>query len=255
MRSHHGPGRAALHAGLAWALCSQIAMAACPLATASRAVPAAAPLAPRDTSCLVSPRAIQGARVFDLRARADYLAAHIPGAEHADLHSLTRRADDAGRGMVVYDGGRFASDAYLLCHRLRRAGLTQARVIDGGIAAWAQATRHPQALVLGRLADTEVAAVLSEPSSRAVALSPALDRVLAEHGVARGAKPPAGGRRVVIGGVGTPQADLSRHVAGAAPTLYWLGSSEQLVSLLHAHLDLDRKRVSGPAESAKCSGL
>lgn len=103
---------------------------------------------------------------FDLadpgRGRHDYLAGHIPGAVYADLDrdlsDLGRQSEGLGRhplprdeafasrlslwgwrpGMPVvsYDAAGGALAAARLWWMLRRVGIGEAAVLDGGIAAW-----------------------------------------------------------------------------------------------------------------------
>lgn len=228
----------------------------CPLAAQRPATTAAAvPAAAADRSCLVDASAIGDREVYDLRSRGDFLRFHVPSARHATPASLplARRGDHGS--FVAYDSGRSRSATFLLCSRLRRAGLANVRLIDGGIAAWAQAHDPARAVAVSRLADTEVVAALSDPKMRATTLGAAMGKVLAEHRIGAGAaaKPD---RRIVVADLSTPMAEIESKLATAPGTaFYWSGTPERLRELIHAHLLIDRKRIAGPAQSATCSAL
>ncbi len=135
------------------------------------------------------------------------------------------------------------------------------RLIDGGIAAWAQAHDPARAVAVSGLADTEVVAALSDPKMRATTLGAAMGKVLAEHRIGAGAaaKPD---RRIVVADLSTPMTEIESKLAGEPGTafapgtaFYWSGTPERLRELIHAHLLIDRKRIAGPAQSATCSAL
>ena len=97
--------------------------------------------------------------VIDLRPAEAFAASHIPGAAHLDLfglslintdpapldaflwmiaHLLTSRGVDGARSVVVYDeqSGIRAARAFWF---LELFGHPDARLLDGGVAAWARA--------------------------------------------------------------------------------------------------------------------
>lgn len=227
----------------------------CPLAAHRAATAAAVPAAAEDRSCLVSAGAIGDRDIYDVRSRGEFLRFHVPGARHATPSSLpmTRRGDS--RAFVAYDSGKSRSATFLLCSRLRRAGLAHVRLIDGGIAAWAQAHDPGAALAVSRLSDAEVAAALSDPKVRATALDKTIKSVLAEHRIGAGSAAKAG-RHILVADVSTPLATLESRLAATKGTaFYWTGTPDRLRELIHAHLLIDQKRVAGPAQSATCSAL
>jgi rhodanese-related sulfurtransferase len=97
-------------------------------------------------------RARQGAApplLLDVRSPAEYCAppGHLPGAENMPLDALTGRLADPdwlalcrARGVVTIC--RSDTRAALAVRRLRAAGVTDARVLAGGVEAWQEAG-HP----------------------------------------------------------------------------------------------------------------
>ncbi|MET3930815.1 rhodanese-like domain-containing protein [Lysobacter soli] len=234
-----------------------VATATCPLAaTQAHVVPPSTPAAPEDRTCLVDVRAIgTGRALYDVRSRADYLAFHLAGAQHATVAELSRLLRDRPENVVLYDGGKFRSDTFLLCKRLRDEGLRNFKIIDGGIAAWAQAQARPERVALSRLSDADIAAALSDRASLAVPLDNGFAPVLAEHRIRMAAKG-ATGRRILVATASTPTARLESSMDGkGSPTLVWTGDPDRLVALIHAHLRQDQKRVAGPVQSTACSAL
>lgn len=81
--------------------------------------------------------------VIDVRQRAEYTAAHIPGAEWVPGGQIVQRADDflpvrSARIVLVDDD---ETRANLSAVWLKRMGFAQASVLAGGMAAW-QAAGH-----------------------------------------------------------------------------------------------------------------
>lgn len=226
----------------------------CSLAAATVAgPPASVPELADDGSCLVAPSSMKhSAPLVDLRGRAEFLEFHIPGASHSSIHELAAGAGRSDQPLFVYEGGRFRSDALQLCDRLRRAGLVRAKVIDGGIAAWAQTHGRAESLAVSRLADSEVSAALLDPSNSARALATSLSATVAGL-PSRKSKPH---RLVLVADPGTPIASIqSRLSTKDKVTFYWIGTNERLKSLLgtqRAHL---HKRDAGPAVPKACDTL
>src|SRR5688572_15066062 len=109
--------------------------ATCPLAIAQPVTHSASPPAPEDGSCLINARAVgASSEIYDLRSRSEYLAYHVSGARHSSAAELPKVLPGTGNTVVVYDSGKFRSDAFLLCERLRSSGLKNFRIIDGGVA-------------------------------------------------------------------------------------------------------------------------
>jgi rhodanese-related sulfurtransferase len=235
------------------------AVGKCPLlvlAARNKAPPPSAPdVSSNGDSCLAKAHALDagGAEIFDLRERARFLEFHVPGARQATITELVIRPETGSRPMIVYDGGRFRSDALQLCDRLRHAGFRQVHVVDGGIAAWAQLHALPEALALNRLSDADVAAALAEPGSRPVVLDDSLRSALPS---AKPAVNPAHTERVIVLATATtPQSAIRARLKKGITTLYWSGSPERLRQLLQTQLAQDRKRLAGPAVSKACSAL
>nr|WP_199038781.1 rhodanese-like domain-containing protein [Dyella sp. ASV24] len=236
------------------------AAAQCPAlveAAKHKAPPQAAPTVrpSSGSSCLVSAAALDapGVEIIDIRDRTQFLQFHVPGAQQASAATLTTLPGLRNRKTVVYGDGKFRSDTIQLCERLRQSGLQQVTVVDGGIAAWAQLHGREEVLATNRLSDAEIAAALAEPGNTPVILADSLKSLAS---VARSSGSPKARRNVVLADAATPvsaiQAQLSK---GAATSLYWVGSSDQLSRLLDTQLAQDRKRLAGHGESATCSSL
>ncbi|NZA25166.1 rhodanese-like domain-containing protein [Luteimonas sp. SJ-92] len=229
----------------------------CPLAVApvaAQGTPTHA--AAEDRSCLISARAVASdAEIYDLRSRSEYLEFHIPGARHSNPAELSRILRGTGGTAVVYDSGKFRSDAFLLCARLRNGGLHNFKVVDGGIAAWTQALSRPERLAVSRLSDAEVSAALSSSGNSAQALGEALGPVLSEHRIRRTAAA-GSGRRIFVADPSTPTETIAASMDRSSSTaFYWVGSPDRLVALIHAHLAQDQRRALGPGQSATCPSL
>lgn len=231
----------------------------CPLlvlAAQNKVPPPSAPAVSSDRkSCLIKATALDArdADVFDLRDRARYIEFHVPGAQHSTVTALGTLPGTRARSAVVYDGGRFRSDALLLCDQLRHAGFRQMHVVDGGIAAWAQLHALPETMALNRLSDDDVAAALAEPGNRTVVLAESLRSALPSS---TGAPVTAGTQRVVVLAVpSTPEATIQARLKTGITTLYWTGTPERLHQLLNTQLVQNQKRLAGPAVSKTCNAL
>lgn len=234
---------------------------ACPLTAAAVAqnnVPVANLDVPHDKTCLVDAgTALHGDAVFDLRPRPDFVEFHLPDAQSASLSELVVRPGIAGQEIVVYDSGRVPADAYMICSRLRRAGIARARIINGGIVAWAEMHGLPEAFQLGRVSDAEAAALLLDQTNVVTVLASPLRPIVDEfRHKAASARPSSDGRILVLADPNTPVSELQAKLrATPRTTLYWVGSTENLRVLLSAKLAMDKKREAGPAESDRCSAL
>jgi rhodanese-related sulfurtransferase len=230
----------------------------CPIDAARAAQRAGEPAAPSgpaiDTrGCLVPVQALRpGTRLYDLRDRADYLDFHVPGAQHARLVEIASMPRTDGGDFVAYDAGHSRAEALATGARLRSRGLGKARVLDGGIAAWAHVHDRARGIALNRLDDAELAALVSDPATRPVVLAAALRPALGAVPASAAAKAQ---RTVVLADEQTPTADIAAKVAAAPATFYWIGTPQLLQSLLAAQVALDRKREAGPAERSACSAL
>jgi rhodanese-related sulfurtransferase len=228
----------------------------CPLAAAridAKAVKT--PTIEEDPSCLIKAQSIHNHPTYDARTRAEFLDFHIPGAQYSTPYALAAMFRNSKTKFVVYDSGKSRSSTLLLCSRLRRAGLTQVKLIDGGIAAWAQAQRRPEKFVLNRLSDDEVLAALLDRHAHAIAMTAPLKSMLTEHrlGVAPEGVP---SRRVVLAETASPLANLESQLNASKETaFYWIGTPARLRDLIHTHLLQDQKRIAGPAQSTTCSAL
>lgn len=228
----------------------------CPLAaTRMHNATAEPPAIATDPTCLVSARAVGAGPIYDLRSRSEYLEFHIPGAEHSSPSALALIRRGSTTSVVAYDSGKSRSNAFLLCAQLRRAGLSNVRLVDGGVAAWAQLRGQPQQFALSRLSDDEISGALSDRHSRISSLSPALKSVLTEHRL--GIAPVQGAKRLIIlAEPTTPEAKITTPLGAARETaFYWVGSGDRLRDLIHSHLLRDQKRLAGPNQSASCSAL
>lgn len=233
------------------------ASATCPLVAAQPAVKApSAPVTADENDCLTDANAMNKGDVFDLRSRAEFIEFHVPGAQHSTVAVLTTSPLAANQNIILYDSGKFRSDAFMLCSRLRRAGLKRFKIVDGGVAAWTQQQHQPEKLALSRLSDAEVSAALFDPQIAAIALTASLKLVLKEHRIRQTADRVHAARKIFIVDPSTPVTQIDALLDGKnATSFYWIGDHQKLVGLLHAHLAQDQKRVAGPAESRTCSAL
>jgi rhodanese-related sulfurtransferase len=228
----------------------------CPYANNRQDVPmAVAPTNGNDPSCLIRPDAVPpSARMIDVRPAAEYASAHIPGAENMSVLQLVSRKNSMPQNIVAYDAGRFRSDAFQLCDRLRKAGYAQAKVLDGGIAGWAQLHRRPESMALSRLSDSEVASALLGSDRHVIALSSPLQAVLREHGIDIAER--TGARKILLADTAIPEHKINAQMAGKSHVLlYWLGEAHQLHRLLDQQIAMEAKRQAGPAELSICSSL
>jgi glyoxylase-like metal-dependent hydrolase (beta-lactamase superfamily II)/rhodanese-related sulfurtransferase len=98
---------------------------------------------PTATIPLVWPDQVGGAHVLDIRQRAEFAAAHLPGATHVELGDLPAHLADvaadlpAGPVVVMCGHGERAMGAASL---LARTGQRDLAVLDGGPGDWATAT-------------------------------------------------------------------------------------------------------------------
>lgn len=227
----------------------------CPLAAGRVAGPEETTAIAEDRSCLVDAGAIGNRSVFDLRTRAEFLDFHLPGARHSSRSALMATGRRHPAEIVAYDSGKSRSATFLLCSQLRRAGLTRFKLIDGGIAAWAQRSKRAERLSTNRLGDAEVVAALSDRRATAIALTAPLKAILAEHRLGAPASPPAI-RRIVLADPAMPLASVDAQLAtDKGTTFYWIGTHQQLRDLIHAHLLQGQKRLAGPVQSTACSAL
>lgn len=227
---------------------------AAPAAQAAADTPAAPPI-PDDAACLIDAASPlpRDARLLDLRSQQEHAQLHIPGAINQPLHSLLNAAP---RPVVVYDGGRLRSDALLLCERLARYGIRDARVIQGGIAAWAQSRQPASALDASRLSDAEAAAAVVAGAS-VVALADDLAATLRALGIASG-NGTRGRQTVLLADPNTARDRIASWLVrrpGQDPVLYWIGTPAQLSGIVGTHLAQEQRRLQGPMVDSRCPGL
>lgn len=86
---------------------------------------------------LTDPGAVSG-RVLDVRQESEFTAGHLPQAIHIELGDLAEHADEVGNGplTVMCGHGERAMTAATL---LKRQGLRDVSVLDGGARDWASA--------------------------------------------------------------------------------------------------------------------
>lgn len=250
----------ALVAAVAWfslPIDSAWSAATCPLAKATPSkIESSAAALRDDPTCLVKASSVvAGTRLYDVRSRAEYQQFHIPGATSSSVSEVAHLLRSNTTPAIIYEGGKFHSDALLLCARLRSAGARNFKILDGGIAQWSQSNRHPERLVASRIDDAEVAALLTDPKTTASSSAGNIRSLLSEHGIRQGAAI-ASGKRVLIVDPSTPDEKITALLDVRGPTaFYWKGDAPQLLALLHSHLAQHQKRVAGPAQSATCSAL
>ena len=214
-------------------------------------------LVKQDPSCLIDAASatLDKASLVDTRDRVEFLKFHIPGAASLSSNALIAMPKSNKQQMVVYESGKFRSDAYVLCDRLRRAGMKNFKVLDGGIAAWAQSRGLPEKVALSQLSDQEVATAILDPGNATSTIATSFEPILKEHGIKSRA---TGTRKILLGEAATPVADLQhklvRRPAGST-VLFWVGSKQRLSQLLSNQLAQDQKRLSGPGQSKGCGAL
>jgi rhodanese-related sulfurtransferase len=91
-------------------------------------------VSPEDARKLVD----DGAQLIDVRVEHEWDAGRIPGASHIELSELSDRAGeiDRGRPVVFYCRGDNRSD---MAAEVFAAAGYEAKVLAGGIQAWAEA--------------------------------------------------------------------------------------------------------------------
>jgi|GEM_PF-4579856 len=209
-------------------------------------------------NCLIDAAALlpNGSKIVDIRGRAEYAKLHIPGSINQPLQSLR---NPGSAPLVVYDDGRLRSDALQLCERLSRYGVQNFKVIDGGIAAWAQSTRSSSVLDVSRLSDMEASAALVAGGSTVIPLSSGFSEILRNGNLGASASGNnRSGRTIVLA-----EASSDRHLitekltrrAGQNTTLYWTGTPDRLASLIGTHLAQEQRRQQGPMVSSTCPGF
>lgn len=217
----------------------------------------ATPALPAVSGCLIDAQRIpSSARVIDVRSGSEFAARHIPGATNQPLASLLNRP---ARDLVIYDGGRLRPDAYALCERLHRYGLSGFKVIDGGIASWLQSHDAANALLPSRLSDAEVSSSLLANDSAVISLSDDFAAPLKSHGAGgTGKSTRASGRTILLvrspEQIPTIQDRLTRKPSGTIH-LYWIGTAARLDALLGTQVAQEKKRLEGPGRKAACSAL
>lgn len=122
-------------------------------------------------------------RVLDVRSPAEFEGVHIPGAYNVPLDTLGEHAEDIQRHVedpvvLVCRSGMRASQAE---QRLAAAGMSNVKVLDGGMMAWEQAggkVNRGQArwdierqvrLVAGSIVASSILASVKFPKARFVA--------------------------------------------------------------------------------------
>ena len=80
-------------------------------------------------------------RLFDVRARAEYDALHIPTARHATLASLVDAPFSADAAVVIYGNGH--ADGVEAWTRLRGRGRRGASILREGIYEWLARVHEP----------------------------------------------------------------------------------------------------------------
>ena len=80
--------------------------------------------------------------VIDVLSPASHETARVAGAHHACVYKVSFAADvaeiapDTGAPLVVYGAGDQTREAHEAAAKLARAGYTEVRVLEGGLAAW-----------------------------------------------------------------------------------------------------------------------
>lgn len=95
----------------------------------------------RDSHCLTPASEVvhkRWALIADTRSAGDHSRAQIPNAVNIAIANLLTNKALASQPILIYEQGRVAADAEVLCARLRDGGFTQARVLSGGFVAWAR---------------------------------------------------------------------------------------------------------------------
>jgi rhodanese-related sulfurtransferase len=101
-----------------------------------------------------------GLRVVDIRADSQFATYHLPSAEHVALDDLRRREWIRSETVVLYaeSDARAASAA----RTLRALGVSDARVLRGGLLAWIEQIAEPRLPALRETATAEERAARRE---------------------------------------------------------------------------------------------
>lgn len=159
-----------------------------------------------------------GARVLDVRAKADFAAGHIAGAAFAPGGQAVQRADDfiavPGADVVFVDDGD--ARALLAAYWYRRMGFPRVHVLAGGMPAWRESGRRVEQ---GR----------PRPTPLGLAAATASTAFVDAATLARRLEAPPHARPVVVD-VGSSRDLMSGHLPGAL----WLprGALETLAAAL-----------------------
>lgn len=203
----------------------------------------------RTSTCLISTTKLPaGIPIIDIRSREEFNTFHIPGASN---QQLTQLLNQRPMNAIIYDGGRLSQDSMLLCERLQRYGLNGLQVIEGGIAAWSQAKRHPRAMEVSQLNDNEITSALLSGRYSITSLSPGFQSVLASLPVPQDAST----QELILA---SSSSSVSAHLAqrrGGKTSLHWIGEPLHLQTMLQTLLAQDQKRELGPGHSPNCSAL
>ena len=76
--------------------------------------------------------------IFDVNARASFLAARVPGARHLDFERFAASdlPADRDRALVFYCSNPFCRKAPLAARRARKLGYSDVAVLSAGISGW-----------------------------------------------------------------------------------------------------------------------
>jgi len=76
--------------------------------------------------------------VFDVNARASWLAAHVPGARHLEpgQFSASDLPADRKQALVFYCSNPLCRKAPLAARRAHKAGFSDVSVLSAGISGW-----------------------------------------------------------------------------------------------------------------------
>lgn len=103
--------------------------------------------------------------IVDVRRRADYDKAHIPGAIHIPLYAVKAKVYLKGMTVFLVGDGHQDSTVGNECNALRNAGFARVGVLRGGMNAWYDAQgplegEDPSRALFNRLSPTEFVAQL-----------------------------------------------------------------------------------------------
>lgn len=108
--------------------------------TSQAPTPAVRPSA--DLGCMMEPSqwpSFAGKKtplMVDVRASAEYEAAHVDGALNASVVQLKVKPYLKDRAVVLMGSGKAEEELYMACAALKQQGFSQVRVLRGGIARW-----------------------------------------------------------------------------------------------------------------------